>query len=418
MNVTVREAFHRVKKESTRARQFMLIAGEPSGDLLAADLVRALQSAIEDPFPPRFFGAGGSGMADAGVELVEDMTSHSTIGLWEAIEHLGHFYRIFRHLVRTAVQRQPDYIVCVDYAGFNRRFARAIRGRCRSQDGPFQNWNPKIIQFVSPQVWASRPGRAWKMARDFDLLLSIFPFEKEWYTRRVPGFPVEFVGHPLMDRYPRLDHWEQPGSAEQQPPLVLLLPGSRAGELARHIPVIVTAARRIKTQVDARFQLIVPSTALAAMANSLCQESKRRDLAASSFDLQSHPHIEIQAGGLQEGLRSATIAIASSGTVTMECARFGVPTVVLYRTSWLTYVVARQIATVRFLAMPNLLADRELFPEFIQNDATADNLSRAALGFLNNPERMRYVKTDLAGVIQALGKPGASERAASAILGL
>jgi len=209
----------------------MVIAGEPSGDLLAAELVKALV-AIPAGAGATFFGAGGPKMAEAGVELAFDMMEHAVVGGWEVLKNYAKFRRLLYQLVDLACARKPDAVVCVDFSGFNRRFARAVRARTRATPG----WNPKIIQFVSPQVWASRPGRAKAMARDFDLLLAIFPFEKAWYAEHVPELRVEFVGHPLCDRFR-----EPAGAAsvkEPSSPLVLLLPGSRAGELKRHLPVL------------------------------------------------------------------------------------------------------------------------------------------------------------------------------------
>jgi lipid-A-disaccharide synthase len=150
---------------------------------------------------PEFFGAGGPAMAAAGVELVADTTVHAVVGLSEVVRELGTYWRLFRQLLALAVARQPDLILLVDSSGFNLRLAASLRRRVRSQRGTFGNWSPKIVYYVSPQVWASRPGRVLGMARDLDLVLSIFPFEQAWYAERVPGLRVEFVGHPLVERH-------------------------------------------------------------------------------------------------------------------------------------------------------------------------------------------------------------------------
>src|SRR5438552_3674206 len=198
-----------------KPKSFMLIAGEASGDLLAAELVHALRDELSgaEAIPtwdyqplhaslePRFFGAGGARMAAAGVEQAFDMTEHSVIGLSDVLRDYLKFRRLFKELYRLAVEREPDAIICVDFSGFNRRFAHAVRQYVRSHRGWFHDWDPKIIQYVSPQVWASREGRAYQMARDFDLLLSIFPFEQDWYANRVPQLPVKFVGNPIIERY-------------------------------------------------------------------------------------------------------------------------------------------------------------------------------------------------------------------------
>ena len=181
-------------------KRFMLIAGEPSGDMLAAELVTALRAAlgrqptyttdsqpIQADLAPRFFGAGGPRMAAAGVELAVDMTQHSVLGVTAVLRKLLEFRRLFLQLSALAVERQPHAIIGVDFNLFNLRFAARIRQHVRKRRGTFHNWEPRIIKYVSPQVWASREKRAYQIARDFDLLLSIFPFEKAWYAKRVPG---------------------------------------------------------------------------------------------------------------------------------------------------------------------------------------------------------------------------------------
>lgn len=377
-------------------RRFMFVAGEASGDLLAAELIEAIrsESAPADPMAPLFFGAGGPRMAQAGVDLAFDLTQHAVIGLWDVLANLRKFRRLLDQLVHLALERQPDVIVCVDFSGFNRRFGHAIRRRQAEVPG----WDPLIVQFVSPQVWASRPGRAASMARDFDLLLSIFPFEKPWYARHAPSMRVEFVGHPMLDRYGAFPARTPSACAD---PTVLLLPGSRLGELRRHLPVMVAAARRLRTPPPAGFRLVVPHESLLAPA---------RDWSAGLDGLR------IQVGNLPAALQEATVAIASTGTVTMECAFFGVPTVTLYKTNWLTYELGRRIVTVKSLTMPNLLAGETIFPEFIQHAATAENLAAAVQSLLDSPECRERIRTQLVRVIETLGGTGACRRAANLLL--
>jgi lipid-A-disaccharide synthase len=401
-------------------KSFMLIAGETSGDLLAAELVRVLHKRLPEleavPSPdaqplhaslePRFFGAGGAQMAEAGVTLAFDMTRYAVVGLWEVIKKYHQFRRLFHQLLNLAIEREPDAIICVDFSGFNLRFGRAVRKYCRSLGGTFANWNPRLIQYVSPQVWASRAERARILERDFDLVLSIFPFEKEWYARHAPKLHVEFIGHPLIDRYATVQRLtgplpkEAPGSRPFQ---ILLLPGSRVGELQRHLPVMLEALARIRSaKPGLRARIVLPNERLVEMSRM--------------FPLPAD--LEVQGGGLAEALANADLALASTGTVTLECALFGLPTVALYKTSWSTYWVGKQLVQVRFLAMPNILADEEVFPEFIQHQATSENIAGAALDLIDKPERRLAVKAKLSKVVQSLGPSGATERAAQAILEL
>lgn len=398
-----------------KPKSFMLIAGEASGDMLAAELVRALRQEFAEAeaipttdyqplhtgLEPRFFGAGGPQMASAGVNLAFDMTAHAIIGLSEAMKNYLKFRRLFRQLFRLALERQPDAIICVDFSEFNRRFAHALRQYTRGHADWFHDWDPRIIRYISPQVWASREGRAFEMARDYDLVLSIFPFEKEWYAKRVPELRVEFVGHPIVDRYGDGRGARGEGRGGNGRPLVLLLPGSRPDELRRHLPVIIDALGLIRAKVpNLRARMILPK-------EGLMEQAKALSLPAD---------LEVQTGGLPESLAKADLAIAKTGTITMECAYFGVPTVALYKTSWSTWQIARHIVKVKYGAMPNLLANEEVFPEFIQDDARPENLARAALELLCDESRRAGVKARLSEIVATLGGPGAPRRAAMAIL--
>jgi lipid-A-disaccharide synthase len=399
-----------------KRKTFMVIAGETSGDLLAAELVEELrrESAIE-PLPftwdyqplytslePRFFGAGGQQMGTAGVDLSFDMTAHSVTGISDVLKNYPKFRRLFKQLYAEALNSEPDAIICVDFSGFNRRFAHAIRQYVRSRSNWFHDWNPKIIQYVSPQVWASRESRVYQIARDFDAILSIFPFERDWYAARVPQLRVEFVGHPIIDRYRSLEKTSNAHSKSlSESPLVLLLPGSRPDELARHLPVLLGAIARIRAEFSqVRAQMVLPNEALVKQAKGIGVPD----------------NIHTRVGSLAEALGHADLAIASTGTVTLECAYFGVPTVALYKTSWITWEIAKRIVTVKYAAMPNLLANQEVFPEFIQDAATPENIARASIELLRDGGRREKIRNQLADGISSLGPPGAARRAAKAVL--
>jgi len=393
----------------------MLIAGEASGDLLAAELIGALRQKVlaspsaltsdvqprQTALAPRFIGAGGPNMAATGAELAFDLTQHSVIGLAEVLKHYLTYRRLFLQLLKLAIERQPDVIIGVDYGGFNLRFGRAIKRWVRAHHGQFNNWDPKLVQFVSPQVWASRSERAQTLADNYDLVLSIFPFERDWYARRVPKLRVEFVGHPMVERLGRASGGSP--SADSHQPTVLLLPGSRESEVRRHWPVVVGVFDLLRRDMpELRAKLIVPNETLAQTVKALSVPSG----------------LEIQVGGIPAALREADLAITKSGTITMECAMFGVPAVVFYKTSWPTYLIGKQLLTVKYIAMPNLLAGEEILPEFIQAAATPANIARAALALLRDRTRRQSVKAKLATVVASLGGAGATERAAAAIVSL
>jgi lipid-A-disaccharide synthase len=385
-------------------KTFLLIAGEPSGDLLASELVLALRAQWPDA---KFFGAGGARMAAAGVELAFDMREHAVVGIPTPGKLLALRY-VSRELLFLAADRKPDAVIGVDYGGFNLRFGHAVKEYARSH--PKNNWNPKVVQFVSPQVWASRPGRAKLLEADYDLLLSIFPFEKDWYAQRVPKLRVEFVGHPMVDRI-----WAgksiSPGSSALSPvpgsqvlkpePMILLLPGSRKSELKNHLPVMLGALKLIREKLpSARAKMVLPNEELKKLVPATL------------------PDLEIQIGHLPEALAQADLAITKTGTVTMECAFFGVPAVTMYKKTFLGLAIALGIVTVKSLTMPNLMADEEVYPEFIQAAATPENVARAAVELLQNESRRQKMKSQLAKIIASLGEPGASRRAAAAISSL
>jgi lipid-A-disaccharide synthase len=373
--------------------QFMLIAGEASGDALGAELITALQA---QPLArdARFFGVGGPQMQSAGMELIFDFTRNSVFGL-EALKRIVEFRRQFEILTRLAKKRRPDVVIGVDFGGFNSRFAEAIRKAGQQTS----DWRPKLVQFVSPQVWASRPWRAKKLARSLDLLLSIFPFEKQWYASRTPNLHVEFVGHPIVDRHGKEERKIDP--AQNDKTSIVFLPGSRPSELKRHLPVMREALARIQAAVpDVRPVMVLPAH-LAEMA--------RQTGLPAAFEVRP---------GLADELRQADLAIAKSGTVTLECAFFQVPTIAMYKTSIVTYAIAKRIVQVKWVAMPNILANEEVFPEFVQSRATPENIAHAALELLRDTARRNEVKTKLAEIGKALGQPGAARRAAGAILAL
>jgi len=291
----------------------------------------------------------------------------------------------------------------VDFSGFNRRFAHAVKQHVAHEEAAASGgWNPKIIQYVSPQVWASRPRRADKLAEDVDLLLAIFPFEKDWYARRAPEMRVEFVGHPVVDRYAGAARQMASDVPVHEPPRLVVLPGSRPSELKRHLPVLSEALRQIRARKPGlQVTMVMP-----------------QGLIARAREIGVPPDVDLRSTGLAEALAGADAAIAKSGTITLECAYFGVPTVAFYKTSWATYELARRIVSVQWVAMPNILANEEVFPEFVQDKASAENIARTTLEFLDNVARRTYVKTRLKEIVSGLGTPGASHRAAEAILKL
>lgn len=386
----------------------MIVAGEASGDTLAAELVQALRSLTNW----RFIGAGGPQMAAAGVELTLDLTQHAVVGLWEVLKHYPELRRIFYSLLDVARHELPDVIIVVDYPGFNMRFIQAVRSIVNGRGGHFHNWNPRIVYYISPQIWAWHSSRIRKIVRNVDLLLSIFPFEKEWYAHRAPDFHVEYVGHPLVDRYPRTQHTSEPDQTNQHnlsqggPSKrwqILLLPGSRIRELNKHLPPMFEAARILARTMPVDFHMVLSSPELVALSRQ---------------HIPSEISLTLHHGGLARCLETSDLAIASSGTVTMECAYFRVPTIVIYKTSPATYWIGLQLVKVKYLAMANLLADEAVFPELIQDDVTGERIAREVQTLVDSPARLMAIQHKLDDIISQLGPSGASHRAAKAIVAL
>ena len=384
------------------SNQIMIIAGEPSGDNLAADVVHEMMRRARHGIRPRFFGLGGPRLAAAGVELLEDMTQHTVFGLYEVLQRYQSFKKIFDRALQEAKKRQPELVILVDYGGFNLRFAQALRTATAQASHDFGNWNPKIAYFIPPQVWASREGRAITMGECIDLVISIFPFEREWYRQRVPHLKVKYVGDPMATRFgttPTSARVESK-STLNHPRRLAILPGSRRQEIERHLPPMLEALKTLQRHEDWTATIVTPDTALLAPYKSLAP-----------------PNVTWTEGSVEPVLRDADLALVSSGTVTRECAYLGVPTVVIYKLSWMTYQIAKRIIKVRFIAMPNLLADRMIFPELIQAAATPTAIAQELLQLCKTEDRLRVID-ELEKVILSLGPPGAAARAAAELYAL
>jgi lipid-A-disaccharide synthase len=358
-----------------------LIAGEASGDARGVELMRALRQQVAEV---EFFGAGGPQMrALAGGDFF-DWAHEAVVGLWDVLKKYGYFRAQFDRMLDEIDRVQPDALVLIDYPGFNHRLAKAARKRRPGM---------KIIDYISPQVWAWNRGRIPKMARYLDLMLCIFPFEKPLYE--ASGLPTEFVGHPMLESL-AAKRLAEPRETD----LVALLPGSRGKEVRKIFPVMLESARRMRAQN--------PSLHFAAAAASEALATEMRALAGDLCD--------IRVGTAHELMQRATAGMVCSGTATLESAYFGLPMVILYKVAWLTWVVGKQLVRVPFLGMPNILAGRQIVQEFLQDAAKPEEIARAVLALVNDPAARTAQQRELASVIALLGEPGAGIRAAQAIL--
>jgi lipid-A-disaccharide synthase len=371
-----------------RAPLILMVAGEPSGDGHGAELILSIKE--RDP-KARIIGAGGPKMAAAGQEQLLDMTPDAVVGLHEVLPKYFKFRGFREQLLGLARRERPDAVVFIDFSGFNLRLSPALR-----RDLP----GTRLIYYISPQVWASRARRVKTMQRDIDLLLAILPFEKAWYAKAAPGFRVEWVGHPALDRIRKFE------LAEPSPNFVALLPGSRRTEVEKHLPVLWEAALIMgRNQPGMKFILLSPN---AAIQNFSLRMLSR--LPAPNFAFEHN------VGYAASHLSRCSLALVASGTASLECALVGVPQVVVYRVHPLTYAVGKRVVTVKFLSIINVMAGERVLPEFVQDEFTPNAVAQEALLLLNNPQRREAMKRRVAEIIATLGEPGASKRAAEAIL--
>jgi lipid-A-disaccharide synthase len=364
-------------------------AGEVSADNHGAALMRALRQLNPGL---KFIGRGGPQMQQvAGAQFKNWIGDAAVLGLWEVLRKYGYFREQFRQTLNEIQESKPDAVVLIDYPGFNLRLARALRRRSQSQ---------KTIYYISPQVWAWNRGRIKKMAHFIDLVLCIFPFETDLYA--ASGLRAVFVGHPMIEGLETRkidDHRDQN--------LIGLFPGSRSREVRKIFPVMTEATRRLlQLNPTLRFQV-------AAASEGLAREMSEMLRAEQLADRQT---IEIAVGQTAAIMQRAFVGIVASGSATLEATYFGMPFVLIYKVAWPTYVAARLVVNVDFLGMPNLLAGKEIVPEFIQHEAKPDAIVKAVrLLMEGTPARDRMI-LDFDAIISKLGGTGASDRAAQAIL--
>ena len=365
----------------------MISCGEPSGDLYAGALVNALRA--RDP-QLEAFGLGGEQLAGAGARLVADFRGLSVTGLTEALKVLPRSWATYKQLVAAARELRPDVLVLIDYPDFNFRLMRAIKAL-----------GIPIVYYISPQLWAWRPGRMKTMKELVDRVLVIFPFEEALY--RTAGVEVRFVGHPLLElATPTADKATLAGEFGLQPdrPIVALLPGSRPNELTRLAPVLSAAAGEIAARVPG-VQFIV---------------ARAPHLDSSLFSTFSPT--SIVGGRTDDVLSVSDLVLTASGTATVQTAMHGKPMVVLYKLSPMTYRLGKPLAKVEMYAMVNLIAGRRIVRELIQDDCTPAAVADEAVALLTDVNRRDQMVQDLAEVRAALGGPGASQRAADAVIDL
>ncbi len=374
----------------------MIVAGEASGERHGADLMRALRA--QSPSTQlHFFGSGGTGMREAGAEILVDVNEVSIIGPVEILRSFDRLLGAYRKLRARAIERSPDAVIFIDWPEFNLRLVKSLKRA-----------GLRTIYYISPQLWAWRSGRARIVRQFVDKMIVILPFEVEFYRRR--GIDVEFVGHPLLDSvHPSLDRsaFFQMYSLNPQIPLISLLPGSRASEVRQILPVLLSAAERVASRAHAQFVIPLATT----IPRSSIEEAAKHwshGVAGSS--------LKIIERDTYNALAHSRLAVVTSGTATLEAALLETPSIVVYRGLEVNWRLIRPLIHLDTFGLVNLVAGRRIVPELIQHDLTADRLANAMLGLLQDESKRQVMKADLRSVRRRLGAPDAAARAARAIL--
>jgi len=367
----------------------MIIAGETSGDLQAASLVKSLK--ILNP-NIEIFGMGGKKMQAEGAEIIYDITSLAIVGFFEVIKHLGTFKKIFEKLKTILDDRKPDAIILVDYPGFNLRFAQAAKEK-----------GIPVIYYISPQIWAWGENRIHEIKKCVDKMIVIFGFEENIYKEA--GVKVSFVGHPFLDIVKPA--WKKEETIKtchmkHDSIKIALMPGSRKKEVEKHLPGMLKACEIIKNKIPGAEFIISRIKELdTAIYNKIIDGSK---IKPHSLDNKPYEIMDI-----------ADLVIVSSGSATLEVAIMEKPMVIVYKTSFLTWLLAKNLVKIPDIGLVNIVAGERIVPELVQFEATPENIARESFGILNNHKRTHEIKESLRKVKSKLGDQGASSRAAHII---
>ena len=369
--------------------RILISAGEASGDLYAGAVTRGIKQLNPEA---EVFGMGGDCLREAGGEVLFDIKDHSLMGFVEVLKKLPDVWKLRNAFIDLMEKRKPDVLLTIDYPGFNMRLAKLAKER-----------GINVVYFIAPQVWAWRPGRAADVAKVTDKIACIFPFECDFYKSY--GANIEFIGHPLVDTVkPSLSRKEAEELAGKRTghPLILLMPGSREMEIQRLLPVMLGAAKILK-QKRPELDFAIPRAA--TIAKDILEDSVR----------QAGLNIRLIEGHNYDVMSVADLAIVTSGTVTLEAAMCGLGCEILYKSSPVSFWIAKRVVKIPNIGLPNIVAGRQIEPELLQDDCTPENISSTALELLE-PERFAQLQRDLQEVKEKLGEPGAVKRVAELVL--
>lgn len=352
-----------------------IVAGEASGDLHASEVVRELRKL--DPALTTF-GIGGDFLAREGMTLLHHAREMAIIGLFNVLRNIRFFQRVMRDLMEAIERERPDAVMLVDYPGFNMRAAKRIKAL-----------GIPVVYYISPQIWAWHQSRVRDIAKTVDRMIVIFPFEEDFYRKH--SVPVTYVGHPLIEQVIGVKR----AAAKEGVARIALLPGSRKQEVRALLPAMLDAVRILRRDCNVEPYIVqAPTIEYAELEN---------------------PDVPILPHDRGEGIAAADVALSSSGTATLECAILGTPVVVMYRLSRMTHWLGQRLVRVPHFSLVNIIAGKEVVPELLQHDVNGERIAAEARKLLE-PEYNRWVRDELATVRTKLGEPGASRRAAEAIV--
>lgn len=378
--------------------KLMIVAGESSGDAHAAELVKALREQRPNT-EFDFFGSAGRRMREAGVEAVVEAERMAIIGGLEIARELPMFVRSYRQLKKAAREREPDAVILVDFPDFNLRLAKSLKKR-----------GHRVIYYISPQLWAWKKGRLKNIEKSVDRMLTILPFEEEFYRKN--GFEkVTYVGSPIVSQIganrSRQQFCENHG-LDPEAKIVALLPGSRKVEI-RHIAPVLTETARLMSASDPSLQFVVPLAPARGLAEFIAAASSSNTRGALPANL-----VFVQ-GETLDALAASDAAAVTSGTATLEAAVIGTPMAVIYKVSWLNYKAIRPFVEIDTFGLVNLIAGRKVAKELIQDELTAESLA-SELQRLLDTDTNREMRQELAGIKEILGTEDASANAAREVI--
>jgi len=374
----------------SKPKNFILVAGEASGDLHGAHLVDSIKSLAPST---TFSGLGGPKMKASGVELHGDLTQMAVVGFWEVLKHYGDIKKFFHLILEKIDSTQVDAVILIDYPGFNLRLAKELKKR-----------NIKVIYYISPQVWAWKKNRVYFIKNYIDQMLVFFPFEVDFYAQF--GVDVHCVGHPLIDTIevstPKEDTLTSLGlSAETL--TIGILPGSRQKEIEVLLPIMLAAAKNLINDFPEIQFLILK-------APTIPKSSLDYYLEGSNFTYR------IIEDDTYNGINACNLCIVASGTATLEAAILQKPMVIVYKTSLITWILAKLVVKIKNIGLVNIVAGKRIVPECVQFQATGTKIAEELKNIFTNEPKIAEIKIDLKGVKESLGLSGASQRAAEEIL--